>query len=533
MSALAETYLRQARSFLLAGEPERSVELLKKAKVMCAKEPHLMVTVLQDLYNACKLAGRIEEAGNYYLQLQALVGTTENSSQVPARSRGRLWAWSLAASVLFISTIPVIWWILRGGHSTTTNGPTSLLSAREKLLRSDVGMVVVIGQYSGNENGKQYNWDVGLATGSCFPIRSDGYLLTNRHVVVDGGSIAPTTLAVRGYPWFNLVRVTYVVCFGSNASDHLAAELCGTSSRLDLAVLRVHRTFADPLVLGEQAPHQGDDVFVAGYPGAVSDYLNETNLNPARFQELFARSAQAGYLNDLDLLFDAEAFTPQLNRGIVSVARRVIGGVVHVQFDGVAGHGNSGGPLLDASNRVMGMVTLGLPDAEGKGNNWAITAEELRRELQSLPPIASSTSSGDAETASPQLTVPQTSPSVVSLVPAQPSNPGLRRAGYSPERCLICNSPRSVKAAIAYSDDNGFGLCDNCGTCYRAWERVLMEAQQGIVSSDSDRTLADEFKSIMSSNFHSDDEAGRRGIGPIFMLGKFASSEWNALTRGY
>jgi len=82
-----------------------------------------------------------------------------------------------------------------------------------------------------------------------------------------------------------------------------------------------------------------------------------------------------------------DKFSPQLNRGIVSVARRMIGGISHVQFDGVVGHGNSGGPLMDSQNRVIGMVTLALPDAEGKGNNWAISADELRRELQSLPPL--------------------------------------------------------------------------------------------------------------------------------------------------
>jgi S1-C subfamily serine protease len=393
MSALAETYLRQARSFLLAGEPDRSVDLLKRAKAMCAKEPQLLVTVLQDLCNACKLAGRLEEAGNYYLQLQALIGPTENRPAVPVSPRhGGPLVWVLAACIVLIGTVTVTWRIARnqklsalsGGQSATTSSPAPLLSPREKLLRDDVGMVFVIAQYAAEVDGRHVSWDHILGFGSCFAVRSNGYLITNNHVLDPGDSAPPTFLDK-----LNLVKVSYLVCFGPTAADHVVADVSPRRSpRIDLAILHVARSFANPLILAVGAPHQGDDAFVAGFPSGAVDmvmYENQSQTQ-ARVDELWRKAEQTGHLNEIDL-FDPQIFTPQLNKGIVSVAQRSMGGVDHVQFDAVVGHGNSGGPVLNSQNRVIGMETLGGPTLESKGNDWAISADELRRELQTFLPI--------------------------------------------------------------------------------------------------------------------------------------------------
>lgn len=110
------------------------------------------------------------------------------------------------------------------------------------------------------------------------------------------------------------------------------------------------------------------------------------------------------------------------------------------------------------------------------------------------------------------------------------SRPGLHRAGYSENGCLICRNQRSPQARGRYSDKRGFGLCDSCGQAYRGWTRFLQNSQAGLPSSFADQQSAEQFKAIMSAHFHSYDDEGRRGMGMIFLLGKFASSEWHTLT---
>ncbi|MCY2987640.1 MAG: hypothetical protein NTY19_07220 [Planctomycetota bacterium] len=110
------------------------------------------------------------------------------------------------------------------------------------------------------------------------------------------------------------------------------------------------------------------------------------------------------------------------------------------------------------------------------------------------------------------------------------SRPGLHRAGYSENDCLICRNGRSLQARGLHSDKREFGFCDSCGRAYQGWTRFLQNSQAGLPSSFADQQSAEQFKAIMSAHFHSYDDEGRRGMGVIFLLGKFASSEWHALT---
>lgn len=121
----------------------------------------------------------------------------------------------------------------------------------------------------------------------------------------------------------------------------------------------------------------------------------------------------------------------------------------------------------------------------------------------------------------------------VSAVPEpQIQPPVVRRTEMSGERCLICRSFRSATALAGYSDRAGRGLCDQCGREYRAWERILPSIQAGLPSSAADQESIQQFKQTLERNFGRYDTEGRRGIGLIFLMGKFGSPEWDALTGG-
>src|SRR5262249_4165943 len=58
-------------------------------------------------------------------------------------------------------------------------------------------------------------------------------------------------------------------------------------------------------------------------------------------------------------------------------------------------------------------------------------------------------------------------------IEATASQKGLQRLGYSPARCLLCASPRPEAAKRLYSDRKSYGLCEECGQCYRGLCRLL------------------------------------------------------------
>jgi serine protease Do len=70
--------------------------------------------------------------------------------------------------------------------------------------------------------------------------------------------------------------------------------------------------------------------------------------------------------------------------GKVSFAARNLEGVAHVQVNADVNPGNSGGPLLDARGRAVGIVTLRAENALGVG--FALPVEYAREALQAPPP---------------------------------------------------------------------------------------------------------------------------------------------------
>src|SRR5437879_5484496 len=72
MSELASVHLRQGRGFLRAGEPQRAVALLEKARAMARDDRALLRQILPDLADAYDAAGRSGQAGRCRDLLSAL-----------------------------------------------------------------------------------------------------------------------------------------------------------------------------------------------------------------------------------------------------------------------------------------------------------------------------------------------------------------------------------------------------------------------------------------------------------------------------
>ena len=154
----------------------------------------------------------------------------------------------------------------------------------------------------------------GRGQGSGIIVSSDGYVVTNAHVVQGRAGALGVRLA---------------------GGDELPAAVVGEDRASDLAVLRVNAWNLPSLALDESRRLRvGQVVLAIG--------------NPLRFE----RSVSLGVVSAIE-------------RSLPGPNRRPFEGLV--QTDAAINPGNSGGPLLDAHGAVVGINTAVIPYANGLG----------------------------------------------------------------------------------------------------------------------------------------------------------------------
>src|SRR5580658_3955191 len=179
------------------------------------------------------------------------------------------------------------------------------------------------------------------ATGSGVILSSDGYILTNGHVVSNARRVRvrlATEEPVAGHS--KLVP----------SGKILDARVVGIDHDTDLALLKIDKTGLDPLILGD------------------SDTLRQGPL-------VMAFGNPLGLENSVSM-------------GIVSsVARQIKPDdfMVYIQTDAPINPGNSGGPLVDADGNVMGINTFILSQSGGsEGLGFAIPSNIIKNVFEQL-----------------------------------------------------------------------------------------------------------------------------------------------------
>lgn len=173
--------------------------------------------------------------------------------------------------------------------------------------------------------------DSGARTGSGFVVSSSGLIVTNRHLVRDWDyNLPPAGITGR-------IKSIEVIFPGKRREDSIQATLhrLSANTSIDVAVLKIEPPEGMPTVSGLQPDlgfvNQGDDVAVIGYPLGM-DLLQLTNET---------------------------RITTSLSIGVVSrVSREVI------QLNLRAYRGNSGGPVLNRSGEVIGILTANVGAAQ-------------------------------------------------------------------------------------------------------------------------------------------------------------------------
>ena len=194
------------------------------------------------------------------------------------------------------------------GKSITTNQNTRLISVSNTVERKPDSIAGIAARVSPAVVSITVTSSTGGDTGSGFFINSNGYILTNNHVVqaaaVGNGSIS-----------VNLVN-------GKNYQ----AKIVGRDSSYDLAVLKIEVTDAPALTLGDSDKVQvGDNVIAIGSPLGLAGTVTSGIISAKnRAVTSGSGSGERSFINAL-------------------------------QTDAAINPGNSGGPLVDQSGAVIGV----------------------------------------------------------------------------------------------------------------------------------------------------------------------------------
>lgn len=150
----------------------------------------------------------------------------------------------------------------------------------------------------------------GTATGTGFFFSSNGWIVTNYHVIEDGWS-------------------GYVVL--SNGEEYDIINVMGYDKERDIAILDIGYT-----------------------PETV---LRKRTTPVTTGETVYALGSSLG-------------LTGSFSEGMISTAERELEGVTYLQTTAPISHGNSGGPLVDTHGNVVGITTAGFMD--GQNLNLAV-----------------------------------------------------------------------------------------------------------------------------------------------------------------
>ena len=202
--------------------------------------------------------------------------------------------------------------------------------AANKIVPSIVGIKI---EYTVNATSffGRSGTSTATASGSGIIISDDGYILTNNHVVSSSSSESNS--------YYQISEATKVTVTLFNDETEYEAKIVGQDEQTDLAVIKIEKT---GLTKAEFA--DSDDVKVGEFAMAVGNPVNMTST---------------------------------VTTGIVSAVNRKItdsDGKTYtcIQTDAAINSGNSGGALVNAQGKVIGINTLKLSGSGIEGIGFAI-----------------------------------------------------------------------------------------------------------------------------------------------------------------
>ena len=234
------------------------------------------------------------------------------------------------------------------GRSTTTNIGANLVETKNKVERAPDSIAALAARVIPAVVSISVKGSSGSGTGSGFFLDSNGYILTNNHVVEAAAASGTITVEL------------------SNGKKY-GAKLMGRDNSYDLAVLKIDVTSAPTLQLGNSDLVQvGDSVIAIGSPLGLSGTVTSGIISSKN------RAVTTGNGNGESSFINA------------------------LQTDAAINPGNSGGPLVDSTGAVIGVnsaiATLGSSSQSGSiGLGFAIPINQAKKTAEQLIKTGSAT----------------------------------------------------------------------------------------------------------------------------------------------
>jgi S1-C subfamily serine protease len=259
------------------------------------------------------------------------------------------------------------------------------LAEKDRRMKEVVGLVI-----TGYEvvSPKGVRTEEIFASGSCFVISKDGYLLTNQHVVEQTEQDMNSQLR-KDYEEKMRLKITPKVWVFFGRDDKSEAQIIYMAHDFDLAILKVNRKSNHFLTLLSKNPAEiPRDLHVAayGFPGADRVVLSEKEHLDRLSRQKAARYAEQN-LKDKDFDFS-------MRDGKINVLAHDVNfdqwpkPINCVQHSAEIHHGNSGGPLVLDDGTVIGINTW-----KGSGKDdlrvyYSMTLPQLRKDIDKVVPSA-------------------------------------------------------------------------------------------------------------------------------------------------
>ena len=288
------------------------------------------------------------------------------------------WAMALAMSLIAGLVGALV------GKVAFDNNP-HLISSSQVINRAPNSIAGIAARVSPSVVEVDSTTSTGTDTGSGFFIQSNGYIMTNNHVV-EAAVLAKTKITVK---------------LANNTQ--YTATLVGRDTSYDLAILKIDVSGAPALVLGDSDKVQvGDPVIAIGSPLGLQGTVTSGIISAKNRPVTTSSESTAGESSFIDAL----------------------------QTDAAINPGNSGGPLVDATGAVIGVNSAiaslgnsvsGQPGSIGLGfsipiNQAKRTADQLIKTGTSHYPVVGM--SLDSTFAGPGAKIANTSTSILAGGPA-------------------------------------------------------------------------------------------------------------------
>ncbi len=164
-------------------------------------------------------------------------------------------------------------------------------------------------------------------SGSGFIVTSDGYILTNYHVIED---------AYEG--GYDITVMLY-------SGDSYTASIVGFEEDNDIAVLKIEAEGLNPVTIGDSdSMAVGETVYAVGNPLGELAYSMTKGMVSALDREISTTDSQTGVVTTINMF----------------------------QIDAAVNSGNSGGPVYNSKGEVIGVVTAKYSSSGVEGLGFAI-----------------------------------------------------------------------------------------------------------------------------------------------------------------